>query len=517
MTQEDEIFEKLKKGDPDAAGELARLYYDDILRYCLFHVPDRSLAQDAVQETFLKVFRHFGSYRHRGRFRAFLYRVAANVCVDICRRRTWEPVPEQVYKQFTKSEVFLPTAENVTAAVAEGWVEHGGNYTDNKKGTIDPATGETVEPQNFPGVGLKKGNAAKSFVTYVTGIDELTAYGVTGKSSDPRTLVVTATPTDGSEAVIGQATSEPNTAVVTLTLDPTKQYAVDYTGINATGEGADVALHGVKFTVTASEPQEYRKWDFTAWSQETKDNLEAEFQAAGYTEAPAPAGTETGWRRYEKDGAEWTEADGLKDAGTIYWYGSLISEPTELKANGVTIAETAGLLFNNVTKLNNTVAIAIDYPETSIGTYAGGSYIWLNGGDLQITIPAVAPGQVIKMDVESHKNTDARGVKLSVNGTEIGEGLPTTKETFEWTVPETLGTDPVDVLVSSTSGCHIYVIEVGDEDKVADGITNVNADVKRVDNNVYTINGVMVRKAGESLDGLAKGLYIIGGKKVVVK
>ena len=430
-----------------------------------------------------------------------------------------EPVPEQVYKQFTKSEVFLPTAENVTAAVAEGWVEHGGNYTDNKKGTIDPATGETVEPQNFPGVGLKKGNAAKSFVTYVTGIDELTAYGVTGKSSDPRTLVVTATPTDGSEAVIGQATSEPNTAVVTLTLDPTKQYAVDYTGINATGEGADVALHGVKFTVTASEPQEYRKWDFTAWSQETKDNLEAEFQAAGYTEAPAPAGTETGWRRYEKDGAEWTEADGLKDAGTIYWYGSLISEPTELKANGVTIAETAGLLFNNVTKLNNTVAIAIDYPETSIGTYAGGSYIWLNGGDLQITIPAVAPGQVVMMDVESHKDGDARGVSLSVNGTQVGDKATPSdgKQTYKWTIPTDLGTDIVDVLVSSTSGCHIYSIEVGDEDKVVDGITNVNAGVKRVDNNVYTINGVMVRKAGESLDGLAKGLYIVGGKKVVVK
>ena len=429
-----------------------------------------------------------------------------------------EPVPEQVYKQFTKSEVFLPTAENVTAAVAEGWVEHGGNYTD-KKGTIDPATGETVEPQNFPGVGLKKGNAAKSFVTYVTGIDELTAYGVTGNSSDPRTLVVTATPTDGSEAVIGQATSEPNTAVVTLTLDPTKQYAVDYTGINATGSGADVALHGVKFTVTASEPQEHRKWDFTAWSQETKDNLEAEFQAAGYTTAPAPEGTETGWRRYEKDGAAWTETDGLKDAGTIYWYGSYISEPTELKANGVTIAETKGLKFNNVTKLNNTFAIAIDYPETSIGTYDGGSYIWLNGGDLQITIPAVAPGQVVMMDVESHKDGDARGVSLSVNGTQVGDKATPSdgKQTYKWTIPTDLGTDIVDVLVSSTAGCHIYSIEVGDEDKVVDGITNVNAGVKRVDNNVYTINGVMVRKAGESLDGLAKGLYIVGGKKVVVK
>lgn len=96
MTQEDEIFEKLNKGDPAAAGELAELYYGDILRYCLFHVPDRSLAQDAVQETFLRVFRYFDGYIHRGNFRAFLYKVAANVCIDICRKKTWEPMPEQV-------------------------------------------------------------------------------------------------------------------------------------------------------------------------------------------------------------------------------------------------------------------------------------------------------------------------------------------------------------------------------------------------------------------------------------
>ena len=80
MTQEDEIFEKLNKGDPAAAGELAELYYGDILRYCLFHVPDR----------------YFDGYTHRGNFRAFLYKVAANVCIDICRKKTWEPMPEQV-------------------------------------------------------------------------------------------------------------------------------------------------------------------------------------------------------------------------------------------------------------------------------------------------------------------------------------------------------------------------------------------------------------------------------------
>ena len=37
------------------------------------------------------------------------------------------------------------------------------------------------------------------------------------------------------------------------------------------------------------------------------------------------------------------------------------------------------------------------------------------------------------------------------------------------------------------------------------------------DDAVYSISGVKVRKAGEKTSGLAKGLYIIGGKKVVVK
>lgn len=34
---------------------------------------------------------------------------------------------------------------------------------------------------------------------------------------------------------------------------------------------------------------------------------------------------------------------------------------------------------------------------------------------------------------------------------------------------------------------------------------------------VYTVGGVKVRNAGESLDGLSNGVYIIGGKKVIVK
>ncbi len=96
MTREDEIFKKLKRGDKSGIEDLVRMYYDDILWYCRFRVPDRAAAEDAVQETFLKVFRHLDTYRHRGKFRAFLYQVAANTCIDTCRKRRWDSLEEEV-------------------------------------------------------------------------------------------------------------------------------------------------------------------------------------------------------------------------------------------------------------------------------------------------------------------------------------------------------------------------------------------------------------------------------------
>lgn len=261
--------------------------------------------------------------------------------------------------------------------------------------------------------------------------------------------------------------------------------------------------------------QEYRRWDFTVWSEATQTDLEAD--ASRYVAAPWPAeGTETGWRRYEKDGGA-TDSEPLRDPYKVYWFGSMIKEPAALMANGDTIAETKGLLFNNVTALNNTVAVAIDYPSTSIGTYAGGSYLWLNGSDLQFTIPDVQPGQKIKMEVESHRNGSERGVKLSVNGQEFGSGVPDAKTGFEWTVPLNAGAGLVDVLVTTTAGCHIYVIEVGDPDVIPTGISSADSDCGARNGAVYTLSGVMVRQAGQPLDGLAKGIYIIDGRKVVVK
>lgn len=264
--------------------------------------------------------------------------------------------------------------------------------------------------------------------------------------------------------------------------------------------------------VEGPEPvADLRKWDFTAWSDETKANLAAE--AAQYE--PATEGVTTLWRSYEKDKADKNgNYEPNETNGNAYWYGTAIAGSEELKANGTVIAETKGLLFNTVTA--GALAIGVNYPSTSLGTYEGPSYLWIGGKNNSFTIPSVKSGSKITLGVESHKNTDARGVKLTINGEEIGSAVPTTYEVFNISVPGQLTDETIsDVVVTNTNGCHIYFITVDATGN--DGISDMNAVVKTINNDVYTINGVKVRNAGESLEGLAKGMYIIGGKKVVVK
>ncbi len=92
MTREDKLIQKMEQGDPGAAEELIALYYPEILRYCLWHTPDRSLAEDAAQETFLKAVRYFDRYIHKGKFKSFLYRIAANTCIDIRRKNQYPDI-----------------------------------------------------------------------------------------------------------------------------------------------------------------------------------------------------------------------------------------------------------------------------------------------------------------------------------------------------------------------------------------------------------------------------------------
>ena len=67
----------------------------------------------------------------------------------------------------------------------------------------------------------------------------------------------------------------------------------------------------------------------------------------------------------------------------------------------------------------------------------------------------------------------------------------------------------------------IYVVKTGEvTDDDTDGISEVSAEIESgdaVSAPVYSLSGVMVREAGEGVSGLGKGVYIMNGKKIMVK
>ncbi len=56
-----------------------------LLRMCFLHLRDVQLAEDAVQETFLKAWRKLDTFREDSSERTWLMRIAINVCRDMLR------------------------------------------------------------------------------------------------------------------------------------------------------------------------------------------------------------------------------------------------------------------------------------------------------------------------------------------------------------------------------------------------------------------------------------------------
>lgn len=59
-----------------------------LLRLCFAYLHDRALAEDAVQETFLKAYRNIGRFRGCSSEKTWLMKIAVNTCRDM-RRTGW--------------------------------------------------------------------------------------------------------------------------------------------------------------------------------------------------------------------------------------------------------------------------------------------------------------------------------------------------------------------------------------------------------------------------------------------
>src|SRR5579863_4942327 len=86
-TEATEAIARARAGDADAWGELYREYAPAMFRFCRRAQPTREDAEDATMEIFMKLKEKLVQYDETRSFSAWLYKVAANHCWDMLRRR----------------------------------------------------------------------------------------------------------------------------------------------------------------------------------------------------------------------------------------------------------------------------------------------------------------------------------------------------------------------------------------------------------------------------------------------
>ncbi|MCM1149086.1 MAG: sigma-70 family RNA polymerase sigma factor [Butyricicoccus sp.] len=90
MKTEDEkaIIARARGGDERAFEELVTRYERLVYAVCLKLLGNEPDAQDAAQETFIKLYRYLPSFRGESKFSVWLYRLANNACIDMLRKKS---------------------------------------------------------------------------------------------------------------------------------------------------------------------------------------------------------------------------------------------------------------------------------------------------------------------------------------------------------------------------------------------------------------------------------------------
>ncbi|HEX5689303.1 MAG TPA: sigma-70 family RNA polymerase sigma factor, partial [Roseiflexaceae bacterium] len=84
-----------RAGDEQTFGELVERYRRELQVHCYRMLGSFEDAEDLVQETFLRAWRKRESFAGRSTFRAWLYRIATNACLDFLDRHPRRPVLRQ--------------------------------------------------------------------------------------------------------------------------------------------------------------------------------------------------------------------------------------------------------------------------------------------------------------------------------------------------------------------------------------------------------------------------------------
>jgi RNA polymerase sigma-70 factor (ECF subfamily) len=109
---QDAVVAAVTAGDQAAFAALAERYRWELQVHCYRMLGSFQDAEDLVQETLLRAWRSRTRFQGRSSFRAWLYRIATNACLDALARSSRRVLPHQVAPAADPRASSLPSADS---------------------------------------------------------------------------------------------------------------------------------------------------------------------------------------------------------------------------------------------------------------------------------------------------------------------------------------------------------------------------------------------------------------------
>lgn len=84
---DEDLVSLIKKGDRDAFNMLVEKYQSKVINIAFGMLSSREDAYDAAQEVFIRLYKNIGSFKGNSAFSTWIYKITANICTDMLRRR----------------------------------------------------------------------------------------------------------------------------------------------------------------------------------------------------------------------------------------------------------------------------------------------------------------------------------------------------------------------------------------------------------------------------------------------
>lgn len=88
---EDSLVRRCKQRDAEAFGMLVERYQSRVYGFVRHMVREQEEAEDVAQEVFIKAFQNIERFDGRAAFATWLFKIAANLCIDRARRKDRRP------------------------------------------------------------------------------------------------------------------------------------------------------------------------------------------------------------------------------------------------------------------------------------------------------------------------------------------------------------------------------------------------------------------------------------------